>query len=506
MPPCQNMENDPGQAISPMLLKELSEYIGLRLGLNYPPERWGDLERAARSIALDSGFDDPETSLRRMFSSPLTPRQIEIFSSHLTVGETYFFRETESFDALERAILPEIVNLRRPDKRLRIWSAGCSTGEEAYSIAILLSRVIPDWKEWNILLLATDVNPGSLKKAAAGLYGEWSFRQTPPPVKEKCFLNTDKAHYKVLENIKKMVSFAYLNLAEDTYPSLHNNTNAMDIIFCRNALMYLVPAVVKKCVQRFYDALLPNGWFIGSASEGHYLADTDFTAINFPGTILYRKSETRPHRAASRYELPAVLAPPYFEPFSPEPPVFDATFGQGATGETGADGPAPDGYAEALAKYDAGQYGESIEKIQSTLTENQDNCRSMVLLARAFANGGELTKAEECCRRAIEKDRLNPVCYYLLANILQETGQFDEAFQLLKTVIYLDNEFVLAHFALGNLARQRGGAQESFRHFKNARSLLKTYHPADIIPESEGLTALRLTEMISSIPGAEGAA
>ena len=513
MPHYQNMMNETGPVISPLLLKEISDYIGVRLGLSYPQERWGDLERAVKAIAKESNFDDIETSLWRVLSSPLTHAQIEIFSSHLTVGETYFFRETDSFNALERDILPELIDLRKHDKRLRIWSAGCATGEEAYSLAILLSRIIPDLKNWNILILATDVNPRSLKKAAAGVYGEWSFRQTPSWVKEKYFENTVKAQYKVHEHIKSMTTFTYLNLAEDTYPSLINNTNAMDIIFCRNALMYLVPAVAKKCVQRFYDSLLLNGWLGVSASEGHYLSGTEFTAINFPNTILYRKSDAKQSRSTSYYEFPDILSASFSDVLFEELPgakqdlpVFGETFGQEADAEADAEEPVQDAYSEALSLYEKGRYHESIEKILATPSEIQNNAKAMLLLARAFANSGELPKAEEWCRKAIENDRINPVYYYLLANILQEMGQFDNAFNLLKTVIYLDNEFVLAHFALGNLSRQKGMTKESSRYFKNSLSLLKAYQSADAIPESEGLTALRLTEIINSIVGMESAA
>ncbi|MDI6722982.1 MAG: CheR family methyltransferase [Candidatus Aenigmarchaeota archaeon] len=396
------------------------------------------------------------------------------------------------------------INLRKHDRRIRIWSAGCSTGEEAYSMAILLSRIIPDLKEWNILILATDVNLRSLKKAARGLYGEWSFRQAPSWVREKYFENTDKAHYQVHEHIKKMVTFSYLNLAEDIYPSLISNTNAMDIILCRNALMYLLPSVVKKCIQRFYDSLLPNGWFMVSSSEGHYLADAKFTAINFPNTIIYRKSEPERSRLTSYDEIPEVLSATSFGVFPEElpvgkthPPAPDEMLSQGV--KTAPEKPAQDRYTEALSLYEKGSYHEAIEKMLAELLKNQNNSKAMVLLARAFANSGELAKAEEWCRKAIENDKLNPLYYYLLANILQEMGQFDDALGLLKTVIYLDNEFVLAHFTLGNLSRQKGIIKEASRYFQNAQSLLKAYQPADIIPESEGLTALRLTEIIGSI-------
>src|SRR3972149_7870675 len=115
------------------------------------------------------GFDDSEAFIQWLRSSSPDRKHIEVLASHLTVGETYFFRDNDVYKALEDRILPELITSRHTgEKRLRIWSAGCSTGEEAYSIAILLTRMMADLKDWNITILATDINPGALKKASEG--------------------------------------------------------------------------------------------------------------------------------------------------------------------------------------------------------------------------------------------------------------------------------------------------------------------------------------------------
>ena len=163
-------------------------------------------------------------------------------ASYLTIGETYFFRVEPDFNALENHILPELIHLRKDTgKYLRIWSAASSTGEEPYSLAILVRKLIPDIKDWNITILATDINTRSLAKAEKGIYGNWSFRNNPEWLKKIYFTPLLDERYQINRNIKDMVSFFYLNLARDTYPSLLNNTNGMDIIFCRNVLMYFTP-------------------------------------------------------------------------------------------------------------------------------------------------------------------------------------------------------------------------------------------------------------------------
>ena len=179
---------DARSALSAPLLAGVSEFVALRIGLHFPPERWRDIERGITAAASELGFPDVESCARALLSAPLTQAQLEVLASHLTVGETYFFREKKSFEALEEHILPELLRARRgAEQRLRIWSAGCCTGEEPYSVAMLLDRLIPDAEAWNVTILATDINPRFLRKAAEGVYGEWSFRDAPGWIRERYF-------------------------------------------------------------------------------------------------------------------------------------------------------------------------------------------------------------------------------------------------------------------------------------------------------------------------------
>src|SRR3989304_10126223 len=205
--------------ISKQLLSQLSELITPLMGLYFPETRWSDLERGIVPAARELGFADIEAFIKWLRSTPLTKNHVEILANHLTVGETYFFRDKESFQVIENRILPELLRSRQEsEKRLRIWSAGCSTGEEPYSIAILLSRMIPDLKDWNITILATDIHPSFLHKASLGVYGDWSFRDTPPGVKERFFKKTRDGRFEIDDHIKRLVDFAYLNLAEGSHP------------------------------------------------------------------------------------------------------------------------------------------------------------------------------------------------------------------------------------------------------------------------------------------------
>src|SRR3989338_2422271 len=151
------MSNLPDSMLAP-----LSDFLASQVGLHFPKERWRDLERGIAAAAGEAGYAEVEAYLQWLLSAPLTRTQIEGLASHLTVGETYFFREPRSLDILERQILPQLLQARvQTGKYLRIWRAGCSTGEEPYSIAMLLDRLVPDIDTWNLTILATDINQQS---------------------------------------------------------------------------------------------------------------------------------------------------------------------------------------------------------------------------------------------------------------------------------------------------------------------------------------------------------
>jgi len=235
-----------------ILLSQLSNYIASYLALYFPKDRWDDLERHISSAAIEFGYPDVEKFINHLISSPLTRDHAEMLASHLTINETYFWREPQSFEILEQKILPELIQIRQNDeKRIRIWSAGCSGGEEPYSIAIALRRNIPDIGKWNISILASDISTKILQKAVAGVYSQWSFRSSPGWLKEKYFTEQEKGKFEIVRLVKNMVSFDYLNLAEDVFPSPVNHTNAMDIIFCRNVLMYFTADRVKQIIGGF---------------------------------------------------------------------------------------------------------------------------------------------------------------------------------------------------------------------------------------------------------------
>lgn len=464
-------------ALPEALRSRLSELLAVRIGLNFPTERWHDLERGIAAAASVFGMPDAKSCAQRLLSAPLTHREVEVLASCLTVGETYFFREQQSFDVLGQHVLPDLLRAReKTERRLRIWSAGCCTGEEPYSIAMFLDRVIPDAAAWNITLLATDINPEFLRKASEGAYGEWSFRGTPAWLKARYFHPGKDNRFRLDERIRKRVAFAPLNLADDTYPSLVNNTNAMDIIFCRNVLMYFRAEQARTVIDNFHRSLVDGGWLIVSPAETSSTLFSRFTPVTFDGSILYRKE------ACAQVSC-----------FVSSVPMPVTAFLPGSGHEDDGSMPAVEASAKTMP---TGRTAADDHRDYSPLELQRDQ-RSRA--ARDCANAGRLEEAAEWCRQAIAVDKLDPAHHYLLSAIQQEQGQGDDAAQSLARALYLDPDFVLAHYALGNLRQSQGRLGEAQRHFANALSALQTHPPDAILPESDGLTAGRLGEIIESV-------
>lgn len=500
--------------ISNALLEQFANYLSRQMGWFYPKEKHLDLLKGVRSVTKEFGFEDPEECICWLMSKPLSQKQMETLACQFTVGETYFIREPKVFDALEKHVLLNLIRSRRQiDRRLRIWSAGSCTGEEAYSIAILLSRMIPDIKEWNITILATDINPQFLEKAQEGVYREWSFRGTPFWLKENYFNKTKEGFYEILPQIKRMVKFQYLNLVEDAYPSLYNDTNAMDIVFCRNVLMYFTPEQVKSVVDRFFLSLVENGWLIVGSSETSHILFSQFVTVNFPGAILYEKDHQENRKFRHMVHEPSIPMDPFGASFSMKPLYYfrpkletHSKFQPMQETETAVqESPFPaqelaqqpqNVYENAMLLFQAGEYENTIEQIHQFIRNESPTVHLMTLLAKSYANQGKLNDAIQWCEKAIETDKLNPEIHHLRAVILQEQGQTESAVASLKRALYLDSNFILAYYMLGNVSFQIGKVKESQKYYRNALELLKKHKQEDILPESDGITAGRMMELI----------
>jgi chemotaxis protein methyltransferase CheR len=477
------------------------------MGLHFPIARRSDLERGLHAAARQAGHRHVEKYVEWLLSTSLSKLQIEELAGHLTIGETYFFRNPEQFTLLEQQVLPELIRQKQNDeKRLRIWCAGCSTGEEPYSVAISLKRVIPDIANWKITILATDINGRFMRQAEDACYSEWSFRNAPVWLKDGYFRRHGTDRWKLNAVIRDMVVFEHLNLAEDPYPSLVNNTSAMDIIFCRNVLIYFDAPHARKVASGFHRALLETGWLFVGPTDTFIYQETEFGQAEDGHITCYRRRSPKIHHPLPEYHPTSTQVEAIPFPYLTLHPVQPPSPPQARQTPPPHADPVHDPCKHALSLYHKGHYEEAItqllgelSKLEGKLHLTEQTGQAMALLARLYANLGRLKDSLDWCNRAISQDKVNPRYHYLQATIFQERGELNETREALRRTLFLDQTLIIAQFAMGNAWRIAGKTADARRHFKNALGLLKQQARNDVLPESDGLTAGRLEELVISV-------
>jgi chemotaxis protein methyltransferase CheR len=480
------------------LLLEFSRRLAEQTGLYFPNERNGDLERGISRAAQQSGFADTESYLRGLLAEPLTLDRISVLARHLTVGETYFFRDKTCFDFLEEVVLPELIRSRQETRVIRIWSAGCSSGEEPYSIAMLLDRLLPDIDEWTIQILATDLNPSMLTRAGDGIYDEWSFRDVPDPIRINNFSENGQKKWKINGRAKRLVTFSYHNLAADPFPPVVNGTNAMDLILCRNVLMYLSRKSTKKIVSQFSHALTEGGWLVLGPVETPLAADTGLTPVQYQRQTFFRKGREAVLQQTPWIRVTATGMTTLQHPLHQIAEIPGTVATLPIPGEIAGRtlSPAPSREAGPSYLIGKGLCEESTAVVPARIRKDPGPDCDIALLARTYANTGDFDRALFWCEQGIASDRLNPTLHYLHATIQEEHGNLQAGLEALRRTLYLDPDFILAHIALGSSSRKCGHEREATRYFANAHRLLKKLRIDDPVPESGGLTAGHLQEIL----------
>jgi chemotaxis protein methyltransferase CheR len=416
------------------------ELLSDRLGLDCPEHRQADVETAFIEAMRRARIKSPEALLQHLATLPAEAAEWNHLAQRLTIGETYFFRDRAFFEALEGHVLPLLVGARRQGygrPRLNIWSAGCSSGEEPYSLAIVLDRLLPDVESWDLAILGTDVNSASLETARRALYRPWSLRDTPLSVRDHYFRRRGGS-YEVIPEIRRRVRFAPLNLAAAGPPPM---LGPVDLLLCRNVLMYLSKAVARGVVGRLRDALAPDGWLVAAAAESWAELFRPLVPVNLAGTILFTGAASAHGQATS----PLPHHPPAGESLGTEAPLSTARPRRPGQARTAVP-PASEGAAPA---------------------PNADRLSD----ARALADRGQLDEALRACQSALSRNQMDPEAHFLLGTIHQERGEAPEALAALRRALYLAPDLAAAHAAMGHLLRVRGESRRARRHLEAAARL-----------------------------------
>jgi chemotaxis protein methyltransferase CheR len=259
-------------------------------GIYQPEEKLYLLaSRCARRMS-EIGVKTPAEYLEHLTRRGNQETELRLLLNEITIGETYMFRSPPQLEALRTVILPQLVSAKSAlgFRRLRLWSAGCSTGEEPYTLAMFLLEESPKLLAgWTFDILAIDLNDRSLATAKEGIYGEYALRNTTDLLRRKYFKPHDEKRLQVTDQLKSLVRFDRVNLNDDSKMTF---LKGMDLIFCCNVLIYFDLASKRRVIQHFYANLLPGGYlFLGQAESLHQV-DSRFQLMHFPGAIGYWKT------------------------------------------------------------------------------------------------------------------------------------------------------------------------------------------------------------------------
>jgi chemotaxis protein methyltransferase CheR len=459
----------------------LVRLLGERTGLSFPPQRHESAEQGVRRAMARAGVADPEgyRALVERDAQALDDLVVE-----LTVGETYFFRNPEQFEFIRGTVVPDLWRRHGPEHTVRAWSCGCASGEEAYSLAMVLRE---ECFSERCYLLATDISRAALARCRQAAYGNWSLRG-PGAAAAVPYLTRRGNLFVVKDRIRRAVTFAYLNLARDTYPSFSAGTWGMDLILCRNVLIYFDGETVCGVARRLFESLAPGGWLLTAASDPPLGGEAPFEVVVTDVGVFYRRpareEETRRQgdKETRRAALPPVsLSPCLLVSLSP-PPVP----------------PAPE--TQAREAFDRGDYARAADLAAPLAAD----LSASLLRVRALANL-ETGRAERACAEAAERHPLAAELHHLHAVLLLELGRDDEAARAARRVTYLDRTLALGHFTLGAILLRRGDQAAARRAYRNARDLSASRPPDEPVPLSDGMPAGRLAEAASAQLAALGA-
>lgn len=381
--------------------------------------------------------------------------EMDALITEITIGETYFFRHAEHFDALRDVVLPDLIARNQADRSLRIWCAGCADGPEPYSLAILLKRELAhQLLGWEVSILGTDINRHCLARAREGKFEEWALRSTPEDLKRACFTKEGKL-WSIASEYKEQVSFQYHNLIEHPFPSLVNNLSAFDLIVCRNVTIYFGPERTQRMIRQFHECLVPSAWLLVGPTEPNMTFFKSFRTVNAPGVTLYQKlAESAPVPSADGF---SIAAPPPSPPPSRHIPSVPKA-------------PASDGAGPKLAS--------------PTLKDVRDH-----------TDRGAWEDAARCCEQLLEKDNLNSTVHFYYALVLEQMRKHSEAERSLRRAIYLDRQSVLAHYYLGLLLQSQGDSLQAARSLENTLDLLRPRRDDEVFADADGITVADLKQL-----------
>ncbi|MDK1490893.1 CheR family methyltransferase [Sinorhizobium sp. 7-81] len=451
-----------GRAPSP----NLAEQAAHRVGLSFPASRKGAIASAIARLMVRRGIGDSRTFLDRLgLDEDLTDDAV----AAMTVGETHFFRDPAQFQLIRQTILPELRRRRSDGAPARIWSLGCATGEEPYSLAILCDE---EGLLENVRISAADISRRALVTAKAAEYGEWSLRNTDHKLRKRYFTSCEE-RFRLHERLRRQVEFTQLNLGTDELPAPERNLADFDLILCRNVLVYLDAIAVRRIARQLFACLVDGGWLLTAPTDPPLWQYAPFETSITPAGVIYRHMMA--HSDTSKRSISRVTSVQCQtkNPLARVPP------------------------ARAC-----------VADARKTLGDNA--VEAITRQIRSRSDMGETRDAARLAAQAVESHPLSAELHFLQGLSQMTHGETDAAAAALRRVIYLDSDLAAAQFFLG-VCLKDSDPQAALRALENALLFCLSRPQRERVALMSGATAGHLAERarreIGKIrwhPGSEG--
>lgn len=446
-------------------------------GLHFDEARTRFLELALLERLENRGYESYREYYHFLKFLPEGRLELRELFDLVTIGETYFFRNKPQFDVLMTSVLPDLLRRKAnsPDRCIRVWSAGCSGGDEAYSIVIAFREVMPFQGDWKISVLGTDINRKGLAYAKEAVYAEKSVGSMPREYIDRHF-KVRGPTYALNPEVKRWVHFEYHNLARDPF-HLEGMQN-VDILFCRNVTIYFDPQTTQQVIGNFYNCLVPEGYLFLGHTETLWQIPHRFERIDFPQTFIYRKGTDSASEDAARPFM-AVPQMPVETRASAGETVSEnrVSLQEGGSGTLEKSGSLTSVREPAFLRR-KGESGSSRDReIHASMNR-----------ATALANEARYGEAAEVLTEVVEADNLNVEAYHLLGVLCYKNGNLEEAETQFRKAIYVSPESVLAYFNLGNINLCQKRWNEAAREFRNAIRILEKRPKEEQVPYCEDFT------------------
>src|SRR4051794_24105396 len=389
-----------------------------------------------------------------LVSGPAGTDERQALVDEVTIPETHFFRNPPQIRALRTHVLPELLRHAASTRRLRIWSAGCSTGEEPYTVAMLLRELLPATSGWDVQVLATDVSTRAIAAAEAGRYGERAFVMTEPVDQQRFFwLDTDSRDFVVRDEVRDLVEFRHHNLVTDPPPF---GPGEVDLVLCRNVTIYFDRTTTKRLMQRLHGSLHDGGYLFLGHAETLWQLSSDFALVSLGDAFVYRRADPDSERRA--------VLPDRRTEDEPRPTRADR------------------------------RRGPVDRRAVATLVQTLPSPDPLVAVRTAVAEG-RYADAADLAADVVTVTPLRSEAHYLHGLALCNLGNDGQALVMLRKAVYLDADDGFAHFLLGGCLERLGEHVAAVRSYRAAAATLGSRPVDSVAPELGGRSVSELAAL-----------